>query len=44
MSNKEQHSSREGKKSPLHSAKEKRQLKQAKKHAKDTVPLLPPHH
>lgn len=37
---KEQHSSKEGKKQPLLSPKEKKQAKQAKKHASDIVPML----
>lgn len=44
MSNKEQHSNRKTMKEPAHTPKEKKALKQAKKHAKDVVPLLPPHH
>jgi len=43
MGHKEQHGNRESKKTPAHSTKEKKQLKQAKKHEKDTVPFLPPH-
>jgi hypothetical protein len=44
MSHKEQHGNKESKKTPAHSAKEKKQLKRAKKHDKGATPLLPPHH
>ncbi|MBU1426235.1 MAG: hypothetical protein KKH12_13730 [Gammaproteobacteria bacterium] len=37
---KSQHSTREAKKKPLLSPKEKRMAKHAKKHSHDTVPLL----
>jgi hypothetical protein len=37
---KSQHSSKEAKKKPLLSPKEKRMAKHAKKHSHDTVPLL----
>lgn len=46
MSNKEQHGNKEAKKTPKLTIKEKREAKQAKKHAKDIQPLIPPqsHH
>ena len=44
MSKKEQHGNKEQKKAAAHTAKEKRQIKHAKKHASETLPLIPPHH
>jgi hypothetical protein len=40
------HGTKESKKAPAMSAKEKRTAKRTKKHGKDTVPFLPPetHH
>jgi hypothetical protein len=40
MSSHEQHSNKEPKKQPLHTAKEKRAAKQAKKHAGDHPPPI----
>ena len=40
MSNHEQRSNKERKKQPLHTAKEKKAAKQAKKHAGDHQPLI----
>lgn len=41
MGHKEQHGNKESKKAPAHSAKEKKQLKQAKKSGKETTPFKP---
>lgn len=41
MSNKAQRGNKETKKQPALSPKEKRHAKQAKKHASDTVPIIP---
>ncbi|HPE79534.1 MAG: hypothetical protein R3E46_02380 [Sedimenticolaceae bacterium] len=40
MSNREQHSNKESKKPPQHTAKEKKAAKQAKKHGSDHPPLV----
>lgn len=40
MSSHEQRSNKEPKKQPLHTAKEKKAAKQAKKHAGDHAPLI----
>jgi hypothetical protein len=40
MSNHEQRSNKEAKKQPLHTAKEKKAAKQAKKHAGDHTPMI----
>lgn len=40
MSNHEQRSNKEAKKQPLHTAKEKKAAKQAKKHAGDHAPMI----
>ncbi|MDO6385911.1 MULTISPECIES: hypothetical protein [Uliginosibacterium] len=43
MSHKEQRGNKETKKPASHSMKEKRELKHAKKHARDTPVIVPPH-
>lgn len=40
MSNHEQRSNKESKKQPMHTAKEKKAAKRAKKHAGDHAPLI----
>lgn len=40
MSNRDQHSNKETKKAPQHTAKEKKAAKQAKKHSGDHAPLV----
>jgi len=40
MSNRDQHSNKESKKAPQHTAKEKKAAKQAKKHSGDHQPLV----
>lgn len=44
MSNKEQHSNKEGKKAPAMTLKEKRQAKAAKRYSKNLQQLFPPPH
>lgn len=41
---KERHGTKEAKKQPALTPKEKKAAKQMKKHASDTVPLITPHH